>query len=96
MNIQKLNRDFLPLGIREAVRDLRFNARYGNPTEFHNNENLLPPAGKGNTYFEHDVNNDRNGGRGKFRIVALVSSGGKLLNLYFTSAHYSSEWTEIV
>ncbi len=96
MNIKKISRDTMPVGIREAIRDLRYNAKHGNPTVFHNYQGLLPNAGSGNTYYEHDVGADRSGGRGRFRIVVLVDSGDKLLNLYFTSAHYDAEWTEIV
>lgn len=95
MNIKKINRDHLPAGLREPIRDLRYNAKYGNPTVFSNNEGFLPPAGSGNTYYEHDVGMDRTGGRGRFRIVALVDNGDQLLALYFTSAHYQGEWTEI-
>jgi guanyl-specific ribonuclease Sa len=95
MNIKKISRDFLPQGLREPIRDLRYNAKNGNPTVFSNNEGFLPPAGKGNTYYEHDVGMDGAGGRGRFRIVALLSSGDEMLALYFTSAHYMGEWTEI-
>lgn len=96
MHIKRISRDELPVGLREPVRDLRYRvSTYGNATVFGNNEGLLPAAGRGNTYYEHDVGEDRTGGRGRFRIVALIDGGGQLLNLYFTSAHYQSEWTEI-
>jgi guanyl-specific ribonuclease Sa len=96
MNIKTISRDTMPVGIREAIRDIRFNAKYGNPTVFNNYQNMLPNAGSGNTYYEHDVGADRQGGRGRFRIVVLVDNGDRLLNIYFTSAHYDAEWTEIV
>jgi guanyl-specific ribonuclease Sa len=93
--MNKISRDFMPIGLREPVRDLRFNAKGGNATVFGNNEGFLPPAGRGNTYYEHDVGMDRTGGRGRFRIVALVGGGDELLGLYFTSEHYQGGWTEI-
>jgi guanyl-specific ribonuclease Sa len=95
MHFSKISRDELPKGLREPIRDLRYSITSGNPTVFSNNEGLLPPAGRGNTYYEHDVGEDRTGGRGRFRVVALVSAGGELLAMYFTSAHYQGEWTEI-
>lgn len=94
--MQYISRDKMPVGLREPVRDLRYNAKNGNPTVFGNNEGWLPAAGTGNTYYEHDVGMDRTGGRGKFRIVALISGGGELLSLYFTNEHYQGGWTEIV
>ena len=93
--MKKISRDEVPVGLREPIRDLRYNAKYGNPTVFSNNEGWLPSAGKGNTYYEHDVGMDRTGGRGRFRIVALVGGGDQLLGLYFTSEHYAGGWTEI-
>ena len=95
MNIKRISRDEMPKGLREPLRDLRYNATHGNPTVFGNNEGFLPAAGRGNTYYEHDVGEDRTGGRGRFRLVALVGAGGDLLSAYFTSAHYQGEWTEI-
>jgi len=98
MNIQKIHRDELPRGLREALRDLRYSLAtpgVAAPQVFSNNEGFLPPAGRGNTYYEHDVGQDRTGGRGRFRLVALMSDGGSLEALYFTSAHYGGEWTQI-
>ncbi len=96
MKIKKISRDHIPQGLKEPIRNLRLNAKQGNPTVFNNNEGFLPPAGAGNTYYEHDVGHDRTGGRGRFRIVALIDGGNKLQKLFFTSAHYGGEWTEIV
>lgn len=96
MKIKRISRDQIPQGLKEPIRELRFNVKNGNPTVFANRESFLPPAGAGNTYYEYDVGQDRTGGRGKFRIVALIDGGNKLLKLFFTSAHYGGEWTEII
>lgn len=48
--MQYISRDKMPVGLREPVRDLRYNAKNGNPTVFGNNEGWLPAAGTGNTY----------------------------------------------
>ncbi len=94
MHFKRISRDKLPKGLKEPIRDLMYNAKHGHPTEFHNHEGLLPEA-RGGTYFEHDVGHDRQGGRGRFRVIALVDGGDRLQALYFTSQHYQSEWTEI-
>ncbi len=87
----------MPYGIREPLRELlhqvRTNSNKG--TVFNNNEGRLPNAGFGNNYYEYDVGQDRNDGRGKFRLVALLAPSGELQSLYFTSDHYDMEWTEI-
>ena len=93
--MKKVSRDFLPKGLKEPIRELRYNVKNGNPTVFSNNEGFLPQAGRGNTYYEYDVGMDRTGGRGRFRIVALIGAGDQILALYFTSEHYQGGWTEV-
>ena len=96
MNIKKISRDALPNTLREPVRELLHQVRYHNnrATVFNNLQGFLPPA-HGNTYYEYDSGQDRQGGRGSHRFVALMSPGKQLLKLYFTSAHYMGQWTEI-
>ena len=97
MKTKKINRNHLPEGLKEPIRELRYKLSSGaSVTVFSNNEGHLPPAGRGSKYYEYDVGADRTGGRGKFRIVALVDFGNKLQSLYFTSEHYEGGWTEIV
>jgi|GEM_PF-5223824 len=90
-----MHKDRLPQELKEPVRDLRFNAKYGKAVVFSNNERFLPEAGRGNTYYEHDAGEDRKGGRGRFRVVSLMGGDNSLMKLFFTSAHYQGEWTEI-
>lgn len=97
MKLKKISRDHLPYDLREPLRELlhevRMNSNRG--TVFHNAEGRLPNAGGGNNYYEYDVGQDRQGGRGRFRLVALLAPSGELLSVYFTSDHYDREWTEI-
>jgi guanyl-specific ribonuclease Sa len=95
MRIEKIFRDRAPAFVKEAIRELRFEITNGHPTVFNNAEGHLPPAGRGNTYYEYDVGMDRMGGRGAHRIVALASANKDLIALYYTNDHYDREWTVI-
>ncbi|MFV0604899.1 MAG: ribonuclease domain-containing protein [Niabella sp.] len=97
MNLKKIARDNLPKDLREPFRQLLHEVRNtpNRATVFHNAEKKLPNAGTGNNYYEYDVGEDRFGGRGRFRLVALLTPSGELLSAYFTSDHYDVEWTEI-
>ena len=94
MKIKRMHRDKLPIFVREPIRELRENINNGNPRVFNNDEGRLPNA-HGNTYYEYDVGEARDGSRGRHRIVALVSDGDKLEALYYSNDHYGVEWTEI-
>ena len=61
-------------------------------TVFNNNENKLPAAGKGETYYEFDLGANGFGGRGAHRAVILVLAGKKntMVHSYFTQDHYAT------
>lgn len=97
MRLHRISRDQLPGYIRESIRELRHALVAGpRPKEFSNSEGMLPNASRGMTYVEFDVGEDRFGGRGKNRIVALVDqSTREFYALYYTNDHYGTEWTEV-
>ena len=94
--MRKISRNKLGRDIKEAIRDFRYqlSVNSNRVTVYNNGTAPYLPNAHGNTYYEYDVGSGRND-RGRARIVALVSGGGRLESLYFTNTHYGS-WMEIV
>jgi len=76
-------------GELDNFRDAKIEAVAGRGAVFGNNENLLPSAGKNQTYYEYDLGQDGFGGRGSHRAVILVQSG-VIQDSYFTQDHYAT------
>lgn len=48
----------------------------------------LPKLPNGCEYLEYDAGGDRLGGRGAHRLVFEVQNGGRIMEIYYTQAHY--------
>ncbi len=60
-------------------------------TKFRNGEGYLPRCGKDKVYYEAQVGQDREGKRGKRRVVVLVANDDKVEAMYYTPSHYGPE-----
>jgi guanyl-specific ribonuclease Sa len=84
----------IPAQARETLRNIRAGVEQG--TVYNNagghGGTRLPSAAKGQEYREYDVGQDRQGNRGQYRFVALVTTGKNNKRvydpIYYTSDHY--------
>ncbi len=84
----------IPASAREELRNIRAGVDQG---AVYNNAGghggtRLPSTGVGQEYREYDVGQDRQGNRGQYRFVALVTTGKNNKRvydpIYYTSDHY--------
>jgi len=92
----------LPSYVREANRNMAYCVTTPQPViecgrthlnlrVFNNDENRLPRAGRGQTYYEGRAQRDPGGQPGAYRLVFLVTDGRSVIEeRYYSPDHYDS------